>query len=86
MYHLIGKRARVHLWDASGTIIGTVEGIISDVSRGVDVGGGQKRDLVLVTGIEGYESPHLKEAGEGWFAVQDVEVLEDGAAGGVIWN
>lgn len=78
MYHLIGKRARVHLWNHSGVLIGTLEGTISDVSRGVDVGEGQKRDLVLLTGIEGFQSPHLKEAGEGWFAVQDVEVLEDG--------
>lgn len=85
MYHLIGKRVRVHLWDAKGLIVGTVEGIVSDVSKGVDVGGGRTRDLVLVTGIEGYESPHLKEAGEGWFAVQDVEVLEDGK-GGMLWN
>ena len=85
MYHLIGKRVRVHLWDAQGALIGTVEGNVSDVSKGVDVGGGQKRDLVLVTGIEGYTSPHLKEAGEGWFAVQDVEVVEE-RLGGILWN
>lgn len=85
MYHLIGKRARVHLWNAQGVLIGTVEGTISDVSKGVDVGGGQKRDLVLVTGIEGYTSPHLKEEGEGWFAVQDVEILEARTPGRT-WN
>ncbi|HEX7069706.1 MAG TPA: hypothetical protein VF190_02825 [Rhodothermales bacterium] len=84
MYHLIGKRVRVHLWDARGTIIGSVEGTVSDVSKGVDIGGGQKRDLVLVTGIEGYTSPHLKEEGEGWFAVQDVEVIGDPVGG--VWN
>ena len=85
MYHLIGKRVRVHLWNAQGVLIGTVEGTVSDVSKGVDIGNGQKRDLVLVSGIEGYESPHLKEAGEGWFAVQDVEVLEEGRTG-AFWN
>jgi len=85
MYDLIGKRVRVHLWDARGILIGSVEGTVSDVSKGVDVGGGQKRDLVLVTGIEGYESPHLKEAGEGWFAIQDIEVLDEDR-GKAFWN
>lgn len=81
MYQLIGKRARVHLWNAEGALLGTVEGRISDISKGVDIGGGQKRDLVLVTDIEGYESPHLQEAGEAWFAIQDVEVLDDPVGG-----
>lgn len=85
MYHLIGKRVRVHLWDARGALIGTIEGTVSDVSQGVDIGRGQKRDLVLVSGIEGYESPHLKDAGEGWFAVQDIKVLDE-AKPGTFWN
>ena len=80
-YSLIGKRVRVHLYDRQGIMLGVLEGTVSDFSAKVDVGGGIKKDLVYVTNIEGYQSPHLQEdaAGEGWFAVQDVVVVDQTA-------
>lgn len=74
-YHLIGKRVRVHLYDSSGKMVGTAEGTVSDFSAGVEVAKGMRKDLVFITGME-YKSPHLEEEGEGWFAVQDVVVLD----------
>jgi hypothetical protein len=74
-YHLVGKRVRVHLYDRTGRMVGTAEGQVSDFSAQVDVGGGMKKDLVFVTSMD-YKSPHLEETGEGWFAVQDVAVVD----------
>jgi hypothetical protein len=74
-YHLIGKRVRVHLYDREGRMIGTAEGRVADFSAAVELGHGRKRDLVWVVEMD-YKSPHLEEAGEGWFAVQDVVALD----------
>ena len=85
-YTLVGKRVRIHLYDRRGIALGSIEGRVSDYSAGVVVGqttapdGTQKpvtKDLVYVTGIEGYKSPHVEQEGEGWFAVQDIEVVEE---------
>ncbi len=76
-YAYIGKRVRVHLYDRGGSMVGSLEGTVSDFSAKVDVGGGLKKDLVYVTGITGYKSPHIQEEGEGWFAVQDIVPIEE---------
>ncbi len=89
-YGLLGKRVRVHLYTRSGLLLGTVEGRVADVSPGVVVGkdpAGKeiKKDLVYVVDIEagrdaeGEPVPYTNSAGvegEGWFAVQDVTVVE----------
>jgi hypothetical protein len=79
-YHLVGKRVRVHLYDREGRMVGTTEGRVSDFSAQVQVAPDIKKDLVYVTEME-YKSPHLEAEGEGWFAVQDVSVVDGG-----IWN
>jgi len=82
MYNLIGKRVRVHLYDRAGLVLGTVTGRVADVATGVEVADGMKKDLVYVVDIEtgDPEVPYRNSAGgenESWFAVQDVEVVDD---------
>ena len=90
-YSLVGKRVRVHLYTHAGVLLGAIEGRVADVSPGVTVGQDAegrdiKKDLVYVLDIEpgrdaeGNEVPYTNSAGvegEGWFAVQDVTVIED---------
>ena len=90
-YRLVGKRVRVHLYTREGLLLGAIEGRAADVSPGVTVGrDGEgreiKKDLVYVVDIEpvagpdGEPQPYTNSAGtegEGWFAVQDVHVIED---------
>ncbi|MDX1421408.1 MAG: hypothetical protein R3181_15690 [Rubricoccaceae bacterium] len=92
-YQLLGKRVRVHLYAREGVLLGSIEGRVADVSRGVVVGrdaAGKeiKKDLVYVVDItpgrneDGEPVPYTNSAGtegEGWFAVQDVTVVEDDA-------
>ena len=89
-YQLVGKRVRVHLYTRQGQILGAIEGRVADVSPGVTVGqdaAGRDivKDLVYVVDIapgrgpDGEEVPYTNSAGmegEGWFAVQDVTVIE----------
>ena len=89
-YHLVGKRVRVQLYTREGLMLGAIEGRVADVSPGVTVGqdaAGRdiKKDLVYVVDIEagrgpdGEEVPYKNSAGtegEGWFAVQDITVIE----------
>lgn len=89
-YHLVGKRVRVHLYTHEGRVLGAIEGRVADVSPGVTVGrdaAGReiKKDLVYVVDIapgrgpDGEPVPYTNSAGaegEGWFAVQDVTVVE----------
>lgn len=61
-YNLVGKRVRVHLYDRSGRLLGTVEGRVADVAAAVAVGkdaaGNEiKKDLAYVVDIE----PLLRE-------------------------
>lgn len=91
-YRFLGRRVRVHLYTRGGLLLGTVEGRVADVSPGVVVGkdaAGRevKKDLVYVVDIEpgrgpdGEPVPYTNSAGtegEGWFAVQDVTVVEAG--------
>lgn len=82
MYHLIGKQVLVHLYTKDGMAIGTVRGRVADVAEDVEVADGMKKDLVYVVDIDtgDEESPYTNSAGaegESWFAVQDVEVIEE---------
>lgn len=91
-YRLVGKRVRVHLYTREGQLLRAIEGRVADVSPGVTVGqdaAGRdlKKDLVYVvdiepaTGPDGEPVPYENSAGgegEGWFAVQDVTVIEGG--------
>jgi hypothetical protein len=80
-YHLIGKRVQVHLYDRAGRMVGTVRGRVADVSFGVEVAPGMKKDLAYIVDIEtGGEEPYTNSAGgenESWFALQDLEVIDD---------
>ena len=95
MYDFVGKRVRVHLYTREGRVLGAVEGRVADASAGVVVGrdgAGRevRKDLVYVVDIEpgrgpdGEPVPYQNSAGgegEGWFAVQDVTVVDgDGPA------
>ncbi len=88
MYGLIGKQVRVHLYTHKGVALGAVFGRVADVAAKVEVAPGMKKDLALVVDIEtmGDESsPYTNSSGEeheGWFAIQDLEVLDDEAVPG----
>lgn len=91
-YSFVGKRVRVHLYTHEGFLIRAIEGRVADISPAVTVGqdaAGRDivKDLVYVVDIEpgsdeeGNPVPYKNSAGvdsEGWFAVQDVTVIEDG--------
>lgn len=83
MYHFIGKQVRVHLYTHEGITIGTITGRVADVASKVEVAPGMKKDLALVVDIKvfGEESITYTNSGghegEGWFAIQDLEVIED---------
>ncbi len=82
MYHLIGKQVRVHLYSREGITVGSITGRVADVAEGVEVAEGMKKDLVFVVDIDtgDPESPYKNSAGmegESWFAVQDIEVIEE---------
>jgi hypothetical protein len=82
MYNLIGKRVLVHLYNQAGIVLGTVRGRVADVATAVEVAPGMKKDLVYVVDIEtgDPETPYRNSAGgenESWFAVQDVEVVDE---------
>ena len=78
-YDLIGKQVQVHLYDREGHVLGTIRGRVADVAAGVEVAPGMKKDLAYVVDIEAGETPYRNSAGEeneGWFAVQDMEVVD----------
>ena len=75
-----GDRVRVHLYTRGGTLIRTIEGTVSDFAPNTEVAPGLRKNLVWVTGIEGYERPsdlgEPEPAEEGWFADTDIEKVE----------
>ncbi len=82
MYQFIGKRVLVHLYSREGIAVGTVEGRVADVAKAVEVAEGMKKDLVFVVDIQtgDPENPYKNSAGmegESWFAIQDIEILDD---------
>jgi hypothetical protein len=78
----LGDRVRVHLYTREGLLIGSIEGKVSDFAPDTEVAPGVRKNLVWVTGIEGYERPNdlgqSMPADEGWFADTDVEKIEEG--------
>ncbi len=82
MYDLIGKRVRIHLYDKNGIVLGTVLGRVADVAAAVEVSDGMKKDLAYVVDLEtgDPEVPYknsMGEENESWFAIQDVEVIDE---------
>ena len=82
MYHLIGKQVRVHLYSREGITVGSITGRVADIAEGVEVADSMKKDLVFVVDIDtgDPESPYKNSAGmegESWFAIQDIEVIEE---------
>ena len=81
IYRFIGKRVRVHLYARDGRMLGSIEGRVADVAPDVEVAPGMKKDLAYVVDIttSDPETPYHNSAGdqnEGWFAVQDLEVVD----------
>ena len=95
-YSFVGKRVRVHLYDRLGQILGVIIGRVADVASDVPVGKDAtgkeiRKDLAYVVDIESPdpEVPYQNSAGEqneGWFAVQDIQVIEDGLPGNISYN
>lgn len=82
MYHFIGKQVRVHLYNRDGIAVRSITGRVADVAESVEVADGMKKDLVFVVDIDtgDPEAPYKNSAGmegESWFAVQDVEVIDE---------
>ena len=82
MYELIGKSVRVHLYTSEGIALGAIQGRVADVAVKVEVAPGMKKDLVYVVDIKMPESdqPYTNSSGvenEGWFAIQDLEIIKD---------
>ena len=77
----LGDRVRVHLYTRDGILITTIEGTISDFAPDTEVADGVRKNLVYVTGIQGYERPNdlgePQPADEGWFADTDIEKVEE---------
>ncbi len=77
----LGDRVRVHLYNKHGQLLGAIEGTVSDFAPETEVAPGIRKNLVWVTGIQGYnrpsESGEFQEADEGWFADTDIERIED---------
>lgn len=83
-YALVGKHVRVHLYSREGIALGTISGRVADFSPKVKVAPGMHKDLVYVVDIEtgDPEVPYKNSTGEeneSWFAVQDVEVIDEEA-------
>lgn len=84
MYSLIGKQVRVYLYTRKGEMMGPISGRVADVAADVEVRPGMKKDLAFVINIEVPEGEvpyrHVYEKrDEGWFAIQDMEIIEDEA-------
>ena len=95
-YSIVGKRVRVHLYDRMGQVLGVIIGRVADVASDVPVGkdaAGKeiRKDLAYVVDIESGdpEVPYRNSAGdqnEGWFAVQDIQVIEERLPGNISMN
>ncbi|MCY4170754.1 MAG: hypothetical protein OXE59_04875 [Bacteroidetes bacterium] len=83
MYHLLGKQVRVHLYSKDAIAVGVIQGRVADVAKRVEVAPGMKKDLALVVDIEIPDSQsetYTSSSGtenEGWFAIQDLQVIDD---------
>ena len=92
MYHLMGKQVRVYLYTRDGVMIGAVIGRVADVASKVEVAPGMKKDLAFVVDIEvleGGSATYTNSGGvenEGWFAIQDLQVVEEESTPGWFHN
>jgi len=82
VYHFIGKRVVVYLYTREGVMLGEIRGRVADVAKDVTVAPGMAKDLAYVVDIEtgDPEVPYKNSSGtenEGWFALQDMEIIED---------
>ena len=82
MYNLIGRQVRIYLYTHEGEMIGLIFGRVADVAPKVEVRPGMKKDLAFVVDINVPEGEvsyrHVyEEENEGWFAIQDMEIIED---------
>ena len=83
MYQFMGKRVRVHLYTHNGTMIGAIIGRVADVASEVEVAPGMKKDLAYVVDIEvleGESTTYKNSSGmenEGWFAIQDLQIMDE---------
>lgn len=83
MYHLMGKQVRVHLYTHDGVMIGAITGRVADVAPKVEVTPGMRKDLAYVVDIEvleGESTTYTNSDGgenEGWFAIQDLQIIEE---------
>ncbi|MCY3630400.1 MAG: hypothetical protein OXI05_00485 [Bacteroidota bacterium] len=79
----MGKRVRVHLYTRDGIMIGAITGRVADVASEVEVAPGMKKDLAYVVDIEvleGESTTYKNSSGmenEGWFAIQDLQIIEE---------
>ena len=79
-YSLIGKQVRIHLYTSEGLALGVIVGRVADLAKQVQIAPGLHKDLAYVVDIEvpGSQEPYLNSSGvesEGWFALQDMEVV-----------
>ncbi len=95
-YSLIRKKVRVHLYDQNGISLGVITGRVADVARDVPVGhhadGSEiRKDLAYVVDIQSPdpETPFKNSAGEeneGWFALQDLQVIDEDLPTNISFN
>ncbi len=67
-----------------GVAFSAIVGVVSDISHGVEVAKGIKKDLAYVTNIETpsgqpyvNSDPTSDSENEGWFAIPDLTVISD---------
>lgn len=70
------QKVKVHLYNKLGHLIQTVEGVARDREKDVPISKNETRNLIWVTDID-YDSPHLDQENEGWFAESDLEPITD---------
>lgn len=95
-YSLIRKQVRVHLYDQNGISLGVITGRVADVARNVPVGknpdGSEiRKDLAYVVDIRSSDpdTPYRNSAGEeneGWFALQDLQVIDEDLPTNISFN
>ncbi len=76
LYPLLGRRVRVYLYTKEGMVTDVLEGRVADVARAVEVVPGQTKDLALVVDLPADFKNSAGTEGEGWFAVQDMQLVD----------
>ena len=75
-HKLMGKIVHIQLYNGDDEFLGIITGKVSNFLLNAIVGIQKrsyvKKDLVHVTEIKGYQSHHLENGEEGWFAIQDI--------------